>query len=74
MKRFRTCGKKQASGYFRKVARIMSATMLPRFKGYAFDLRLQEFRTVIPGELPEFIPFSSPKGEKVFRELEMFAL
>jgi hypothetical protein len=68
------CGRKQASACFRKVVRNMSATILPTFNGYTVDIRLKEFRKFIPGELPEFIPFSSPEGEKLFRELEVFAL
>jgi hypothetical protein len=52
----------------------MSVTILPTFNGYTVDLRLQEFRKLILGKKPEFIHFLSPKGEKLFAELEKFAI
>lgn len=42
--------------------------MLPVFKGYTVDLRLQEFRKVPLDDLPEFVPFLSDKGAKLFYE------
>ena len=51
----------------------MSVTILPTFKGYTVDLRLQEFRRAIPDVTLEFIPFNSPKGEKLLTELKVLA-
>ncbi|MCG3146213.1 MAG: hypothetical protein HONDAALG_04090 [Gammaproteobacteria bacterium] len=42
--------------------------ILPVFKGYTVDLRLQEFRKVPLDDLPEFVPFISDKGAKLFYE------
>jgi hypothetical protein len=42
--------------------------ILPVFKGYTVDMRLQEFRKVPLNDLPEFIPFLSDKGAKLFYE------
>ncbi len=41
---------------------------LPTFKGYTVDFRVKEFRKVIFGKLPEFLPFDSPKGLKLVTE------
>ena len=51
----------------------MSVTVLPTFKGYTVDMRLREFRRAIPDVTLEFIPFKSPKGEKLLEELRSFA-
>ena len=51
----------------------MSATILPTFKGYTVDLRLQEFRRAKSGPTLEIIHFLSLKGEKLFAEVEKFA-
>ena len=51
----------------------MSVTILPTFKGYTVDLRLQEFRRATPNARLEFIPFQTPKGEKLFADLQSFA-
>lgn len=40
--------------------------ILPVFKGYTVDLRLQEFRKIEMDKLPEFIPLLSDKGAKLF--------
>jgi len=40
--------------------------VLPTFRGYTVDVRLKEFRKAVIGEWPEFIPFDSPKGERLF--------
>ena len=42
--------------------------VLPVFKGYTVDFRLQEFRKIELGKLPEFIPLLSDKGSKLFYE------
>ena len=51
----------------------MSIMILPTFKGYTVDLKLKEFRKAIPEVILEFIPFDSPKGEKLLKELQIFA-
>jgi len=38
---------------------------LKTFNGYTVDLRLQEFRKVPYDDLPEFIAFTSTKGQKL---------
>lgn len=43
---------------------------LPVFKGYTVDMRLQEFRKVPFNDLPEFVPFLSDKGAKLFWEFK----
>jgi len=42
--------------------------VLPVFKGYTVDFRLQEFRKIKPDKLPEFVPLLSDKGSKLFYE------
>ena len=42
--------------------------ILPVFKGYTVDLRLQEFRKVPLNDLPEFVPILSDKGAQLFNE------
>jgi hypothetical protein len=42
--------------------------ILPVFKGYTVDLRLQEFRKIEADQLPEFIPLLSDKGAHLFWE------
>ena len=42
--------------------------ILPIFKGYTVDMRLQEFRKISLNELPEFIPFTSDKGARLLFE------
>ncbi|MDD4136219.1 MAG: hypothetical protein PHN66_04085 [Candidatus Shapirobacteria bacterium] len=44
--------------------------ILPIFKGYTVDLRLQEFRKIEADELPEFIPLLSDKGARLFLEFK----
>ncbi len=39
--------------------------ILPKFKGYTVDMRLQEFRKISLNQLPEFIPFTSDKGARL---------
>jgi hypothetical protein len=38
---------------------------LPTFKSYTVDIRLKEFRKVDPQKGLEFIPFDSPRGDKL---------
>ena len=42
---------------------------LKTFNGYTVDLRLQEFRKVPYGKLPEFIEFTSTKGQKLLAQM-----
>ena len=42
--------------------------ILPVFKGYTVDLRLQEFRKIEMDKLPEFISILSDKGARLFYE------
>jgi len=44
--------------------------VLPIFKGYTVDLRLQEFRKIEFNRLPEFIPLLSDKGAHLFYEFK----
>ena len=44
--------------------------ILPIFKGYTVDLRLQEFRKIESNKLPEFIPLLSDKGARLFYEFK----
>jgi hypothetical protein len=39
------------------------------FKGYIVDEQLREFRSIESGEMPEFIPFDSPKGQDMLEDL-----
>jgi hypothetical protein len=45
------------------------ARKLKAFKGYTVDLRLQEFRKMEFGKLPQFIDFASPKGKKLLAQM-----
>jgi hypothetical protein len=42
---------------------------LPVFKGYTIDKRLREFRKLEFGQMPEFIPFDTPKGQNIIRDM-----
>lgn len=44
--------------------------ILPIFKGYTVDLRLQEFRKIKSNKLPEFVPLLSDKGARLFYEFK----
>jgi len=44
--------------------------VLPVFKGYTVDLRLQEFRKIESNKLPEFVPLLSDKGPRLFYEFK----
>ena len=47
---------------------------LKTFNGYTVDLRLQEFRKVPYGKLPEFIAFTSTKGQTLLAQMHVEAL
>jgi len=47
---------------------IYMIRILPVFKGYTVNLRLQEFRKIEPDKLPEFVPLLSDKGARLFNE------
>jgi len=52
----------------------MSKKILPTFKGYTVDLKVQEFSRTVPGETKkETIRFLSKKGWNIFGELMDFA-
>ena len=59
-------GPNPADGYPRKEKYMIR--ILPVFKGYTVDLRLQEFRKIEIDKLPEFIPLLSDKGARLFYE------
>ena len=42
---------------------------LKAFNGYTVDVRLQEFRKVPYGKLPEFIAFTSTKGQRLLAQM-----
>lgn len=42
---------------------------LPEFKGYTVDRRLREFRRIVFGEMPEFVPFESVRGKELMAEM-----
>lgn len=44
--------------------------ILPIFKGYTVDLRLQEFRKIESDRLPEIVPLLSDKGARLFWEFK----
>jgi hypothetical protein len=45
--------------------------VLPTFvyegKIYTVDDRLREFRHIVYGEIPEYVPFDSPKGRRMLK-------
>ncbi len=47
---------------------------LKTFNGFTVDLRLQEFRKVPYDDLPEFIEFTSTKGQKLLSEMHEKAM
>ena len=53
----------------------MILSKLPTFiykeKLWTVDVRLREFRHVVYGEMPEFVPFDSPKGKELLVALQM---
>jgi hypothetical protein len=42
---------------------------LKTFNGYTVDVRLQEFRKIPYGKLPEFIEFASTKGQRLLAQM-----
>ena len=46
----------------------MGLCVLPEFKGYTFDFRLEEIRKIKWGEPYEFIEFDSAEGEQLLEE------
>ena len=47
---------------------------LKTFNGFTVDLRLQQFRKVPYGKLPEFIDFVSPKGQELLSQMHNSAI
>lgn len=47
----------------------VNVVKLREFKGYTVDLRLQQFRKLEYGKLPEFLEFASPKGQKLLAQM-----
>ncbi len=47
---------------------------LKEFRGYTVDLRLHEFRKMTFGELPEFIEFTSTKGQRLLAQMHVEAV
>ena len=47
---------------------------LKTFNGYTVDLRLQEFRKIPYGKLPEFRAFTSTKGQKLLAQMHEEAM
>ena len=39
---------------------------LPTVEGFTYDARLQEFRKMVYGQLPEFVPLDSPRGRQLY--------
>jgi len=48
---------------------INGVRKLKEYKGYTVDLRLQQFRKLEYGKLPQFIDFASPKGKKLLDQM-----
>lgn len=42
---------------------------LPTYKAYTIDVRLHELRHVEYGKATEFIPFASPKGQGLLKQI-----
>jgi hypothetical protein len=53
----------------RKEVRIMAAVRLPTFKGWTVDYSLRQFRKLIYGKKVEFVPFDSPKGQRLLAQI-----
>ena len=65
-KKLPICGANHSADGIRKDKNMIR--ILPVFKGYTVDLRLQEFRKIEMDKLPEFIPLLSDKGARLFYE------
>ena len=48
---------------------INGVRKLKEFQGYTVDLRLQQFRKMEFGKLPQFIEFASPKGKRLLAQM-----
>ena len=48
---------------------INGVRKLKTFKGFTVDLRLQQFRKMEYGKLPEFIEFDSPEGKTLLAQM-----
>ena len=42
---------------------------LKEYRGYTVDLRLQQFREMKYGNLPQFIDFASPRGKELLSQM-----
>ena len=65
-KKLPICGANHSADGIRKDKNMIR--ILPVFKGYTVDLRLQEFRKIEMDKLPEFISLLSDKGARLFNE------
>jgi hypothetical protein len=52
---------------------INGVKKLKEFQGYTVDLRLQQFRKMAYGKLPDLIEFASPKGKKLLAQMHEVA-
>ena len=48
---------------------VSGVRKLKEFRGYTVDLRLQQFRKIAYGNLPEFIEFKSTKGQRLLAQM-----
>lgn len=55
--------------YLLRLTKSIAPCELPTFQGYIVAFRLKEFRRLEDGKL-EFVPFNSPKGEKLYKEMK----
>jgi len=53
---------------------INGVRKLKEFQGYTVDLRLQQFRKFTFGKQPEFIEFTSTKGQNLLSEMHEKAM
>ena len=65
-KKLPICGASHSADGIRKDKNMIR--ILPVFKGYTVDLRLQEFRRIEMDKLPEFTSLLSDKGAQLFYE------
>jgi len=42
---------------------------LPTFRGYTVDRQLCEFRKLVYGQVPEFVPVESAKGQRLLQAM-----
>ena len=48
---------------------VQGARRLKVFRGFTVDIRLQEFRKAVYGKGLTFIPFTSPKGQRLLKQM-----